>query len=241
MTEINFDFRLIDVSFELFALENHLNLIENQMERHQRSKRETLDLFIRKEKFSPEDPEWHEAIQNFNHRFAFLLPRVFRCPFLVSLYAVYESSVTEIARMIQAAKEPSISLGDLRGNFLDRSKKYFNYILKFNLCTDNNFWQRLKMLAELRNALVHANGRLEMLNSDSRKKIRNWEKQNIGIKNYNGYLVVSAGITREIFDLVHSSLEELVERYKNWDSNRSNKPYQFGIKTESHNQPINLK
>jgi hypothetical protein len=218
MTEINFDFRLIDVSFELFALDDHLNLIENQMERLQKSECETLDIFIRKGKLSSEDPEWHEAIQNFDHRFDFLLPRAFRGPFLVSLYAVYESSVTEIARMIQAAKGQSISLGDFRGDFLDRSKKYFNHILKFNLCTDNNVWQGLKMLAELRNALAHANGRLEMLNSGNRKKIRNWEKQNIGIENYNGYLVVNAGITREIFDLVRSSLEELVERYKDWDS-----------------------
>ena len=76
------------------------------------------------------------------------------------------------------------------------------------------------MLAELRNALAHANGRLEILRADSRKKIRNWEKQRIGIENYNGYLVVDATITRETFNLVRSSLEELVERYKDWDSKR---------------------
>jgi hypothetical protein len=57
-----------------------------------------------------------------------------------------------------------------------------------------------------------------MLNPGSRKKIRNWEKQNIGIENYNGYLVVNAAITRKIFDFVRSSLDELVTRYKDWDS-----------------------
>jgi hypothetical protein len=74
------------------------------------------------------------------------------------------------------------------------------------------------MLSELRNAYAHVNGRLEMLNPGSRKKIKNWEKQNIGIENYNGYLVVHADITREIFELVRSSLDELVTRYKEWDS-----------------------
>ena len=221
--KIDFDFRLIDVSLELFALEDHLELIEKQMESLQKSERDILDTLIRKEKLSPEDFEWHEAIHNYDLRFDFLLPRAFRGSFLVALYAVYESSVTEIARLIQTSKGQSIALGDLRGDFLDRSKKYFKNILQFDLCNDNKVWQRIRMLAEIRNAIAHVNGRLEMLNTGSRGKIRNWEKQGVGIENYNGYLVVNAGFTKEIFDLVRSSLEELVERYKDWDSKRKPK------------------
>ncbi|MCJ7602960.1 MAG: hypothetical protein MUO63_15865 [Desulfobulbaceae bacterium] len=149
MDELDLDFRLVDVTFELFALSDHLDLLENQMENLRREERIALEKIIRKENLSPEDPECHEATQNFNRRFDFLLPRAFRGPFLVSLYAVYESSVTEIARMIQIAEEQSISLGDLRGDFLDRSKKYFNHILKFDLCTDNkvgSFVFKLKAL-----------------------------------------------------------------------------------------------
>lgn len=218
MDELDIDFRLVDVTFELFALADHLDLIESQIENIQREERITLEKIFRKSNISPADPEWHEATQNFNRRFDFLLPRTFRGPFLISLYAVYESSVTEISRMIQLAEKQFISLYDLRGDFLDRSKKYFNHILKFDLCTDNTVWQRIKMLSELRNAYAHVNGRLEMLNPGSRKKIKNWEKQNIGIENYNGYLVVHADITREIFELVRSSLDELFTRYKEWDS-----------------------
>lgn len=217
MDELDIDFRLVDVTFELFALADHLDLLENQMENLRREERLALERFIRKENLSPEDPEWHEATQDFNRHFDFLLPRAFRGSFLVSLYAVYESSVTEIARLIQIEKRVIVSLSEYkcRGSYLDRLKKYFDKNLQFELCTDNSVWQHIKMLADLRHAFAHANGRLKMLTDDSLEKIRNWEKLHIGIESYNGYLVVDATVTRETFDLVRSSLEELVERYKN--------------------------
>jgi len=226
MDELNIDFRLVDVTFELFALADHLDLLENQIENFRREERTALEKFIRKENLFPEDPEWHEATQDFNRRFDFLLPRAFRGPFLVSVYAVYESSVIEISRMIQTAKAVDVSISgcNYRGSKIDRLKKYFSNNLQFELCPDNGVWQRIKMLAELRHAYAHANGRLELLSDESQGKIRKWEKQKIGIENYQGYLVVSAGLTREIFDVVRLSMEELVERYKDWDLKRNNKP-----------------
>ena len=215
--KIDFDFRLLDVSFEIYALEDHLELIENQIENMRKTEYDSLKIFIKKEKLTPNDPEWHFANQDFDHRFEFLLPRVFRGPFLVALYAVYEIAVTEIARLIQTSIGQSEALGNHRG-FLDQSKKYFKDILEFDLCNDQKAWERIKMLSELRHALAHANGRIEMLKAASRKKIRNIEKQNVGIENFNGYLVFSAEFTKETFDVVRSSLEELVKRFKDWDS-----------------------
>lgn len=214
------DFRLLDVSAEIYALEDHLQLVEKQIESMQQAERDELTAYIQKEKLTSNDPEWHEANQNFNHRFDFLLPRVFRGPFIVVLYAVYETSVIEIARLLQKSMGQSISLGDLRGNFLDRSKKYFEHILKFDLCNDKEAWERIKIMSDLRHALAHANGRLEMLKEESLKQIKSLEKKRIGIVDFDGYIVFNAEFTKETFRLVRSSLEDLVDRYKCWDSDR---------------------
>ena len=218
-----YDFRLLDVSSEVYALEDHLDLVEKQIEYMRKTEDDKLKAYIKKEKLAPDDPEWHEANQNFDQRFDFLLPRVFRGPFIVALYAVYETSVTKIARLIQESMGQSIALGDLRGNFLDRSKKYFKHILKFDLCNDQKAWDRIKMLSVLRHAFAHANGRVEMLKYESRKKIKNIEKKGIGIEDFNGYLVLNAEFTKETFRIVRSPLDELVERYKYWDSERQTK------------------
>ena len=220
MTKIDlsqFDFRLLDVSGELYALEDHLQLIEMQMEHVQKDERLRVDAYIKKEGLCLDDPEWHAAFQEYDHRIDFLLPRFFRGPFLVALYAVYESAVTEIARLIQDKKAQKITINDLKGDFLERAKKYYKHILKFDLYSEEEAWHRVKMLSELRNAFAHANGRLEMLNKKSRETIQKWERQNLGISSYYGYVICEARTVEDIFSTVRASLEDLVARYKHWD------------------------
>lgn len=217
-----YDFRVLEVQSELYALEDHLKIIETQMNRTQRKERLKLDTLIKAERLSSEDPEWHQAINDYTERIEFLLPRFFRGPFLVSLYAVYESAVTEIAALMQKKLSLGISIKDIKGDFLERSKKYYKHILKFDLYSESDTWQRINMLAELRNAFAHVNGRVEMLNQKSRKKIKNWGKQKLGIMSYSGYIVCDAKIVSQIFKAVSVSLKDLLDRYKQWDDIQGN-------------------
>ena len=98
--KLNVDFRLLDVSLEIHALEDHFELIRTQISHLSEVERSMLDEFRRKEKLTPEDPEWDFARQECDHKVEFLLPRFFWGPFLITLYAVYETAVTEIARLI---------------------------------------------------------------------------------------------------------------------------------------------
>jgi hypothetical protein len=221
MVKINVDFRLLDVSLELQALEEYLETMEKQINHIAASERLILDAAIRRQNITPDDPEWQFEHQNYDHRVEFLLPRFFRGPFLVSLYAVYEASAIEIARLLQKAQGKAISIDDLRGDdFLDRAKKYYKHLLGFELCTDNSAWQQIKMLSEVRNAIAHTNGRIEMLRRRSREKIQDWEKKRIGIDSNFGYIVVDRAFVKRTFSKVQLSLENLVQRYKQWDTDR---------------------
>lgn len=217
--KINIDFRLLDVALELGALEDYLETIERQIDHIRKSEKLLLDAAIRKQNLNSDDPEWHEVHQSYDHRIEFLLPRFFRGPFLVSLYAVYETAVTEIARLIQKSQGQAIALGDIRGaDFLDQAKKYYKHILHFELCDDNAAWQQIIMLSQIRNAIAHTNGRIEMLRKKARDRIRNWEKKKIGIESQWGYIIVDAAFVRKTFSSVQVSLLRLVDRYKQWDS-----------------------
>jgi hypothetical protein len=226
MTSIDmsaYDFRLLDVSSELYALEDHLQLIEDEMQQIHQRERLGVKEYVQKKGLSPNDYEWHEAWDEYNHRIDCLLPRFFRGPFLVALYAVYESAVTEIARLIQEGQSQKISINDLKGDFLERAKKYYKHILHFELYAEEKEWHQTKMLSELRNAFAHVNGRIEMLNQKSKKTIKNWERQNLGISVYDGFIVCDSVIVADIFDLVRKSLENLVSRYKTWDDRQKEK------------------
>ena len=164
------DFRLLDIDLELSALDYHLNLIEQQIRNKAAFERILSQKKIKKLGLTSNDLEWHEEQHELDYIVEFLLSRLFRGPFLISLYAVYESGVTEVAALIQKRNKIAISINDLKGDFLKRAKKYYNVFFKdFELCSDNGVWQRISMLSDLRNAIAHVNGRIEMLNDKTRK------------------------------------------------------------------------
>jgi len=215
---IDLDFRLLEVSLELSALEDHLGLIEKHRAHRQKSEKLLLQTEIEERKLSSDDPEWHDAYQTYYDRISFLLPRFLRNPFLISLYAVYESAVIEIARLIQEKKSLALSLDDIRGaDFLDRAKKYYHHIIHFDLCKNDSDWQQVKMLSALRNAIAHTNGRIEMLKKETREKICAWEKSRNGVENHSGYIVLNGDFLKKTFSHVKTSLSDLVDRYKEWD------------------------
>jgi hypothetical protein len=215
---IRIDFRLVDITMELQALEDHIHLIEMQISDLSKSKQLELDKYLAQGKWTPEDFEWDEAKHEYYDMVEFLLPRFFWGSFIVSLYAVYEAAVTEIARLIQGNKAEILAMNDLKGNFLERAGKYYKSVLNFELCNNDETWERIKVLVELRNAIAHANGRIDILKTGTQQKIKNWTKTKMGISLWNNYFLVSAGFSKETFRLVRSSLEDLVRRYKEWDS-----------------------
>jgi hypothetical protein len=218
--KINVDFRLLDVSMELHALEDHYELIKKQLEHLTLVEQAALAEYRQKENLTPSDPEWDFSRQEYSHKVEFLLPRFFWGSFIVSLYAIYETSVIEIAHLLQKAQKQEIGINDLRSDFLERAKKYYKSILKFELCSDTEIWQRINMLSVLRHTLAHANGRVDMMNDKTKRKIYAWRKQNIGVNIDFNYLIIDSKFAKETFEKVNVSLRDLVERYKEWDSKK---------------------
>ena len=104
--------------------------------------------------------------------------------------------------------------------------KYYRYVLQFELSTDNESWKRLKLLYDLRNAMAHANGRLDMVKGDKRKKRILSER---GVEDRYGFIVVSGDFLRETFEVVKGEVSGLTGRYGKWDKdNRASQQGQEG-------------
>ena len=209
-------FRLVEVSADLGILEDHLKLIEEQMDQGHQSAEEIRHAILEQlPALSGDDRRARSqfAYEVYDDYVEFQLPHILYNSFLVSLYAVYESSVTRIARLIQEKKEQKISLDDLKGDFLDRAQKYYQHVLTFELSKNNQSWERLKILAGLRHAIVHANGHLDMIKVSKRKKIQKWIEKDVGIEAYYEDIIVNQSFVRETFNAVKEDLKDLVRRY----------------------------
>lgn len=169
-------FRLVNISSDLRILEAHLELIEEQEKEWLLTAQDIRDdLLGDLSSYSQDDRQacWQFAQGVYDDRIEFQLPRILYCPFLVSLYAVYESAVTEIATLIQEKSGRKDSLADIKkGDFLNHARKYYRDTLKFELSQNNQSWERVRILTEIRHAIAHANGHLSMVPKKRREKIK---------------------------------------------------------------------
>ena len=210
---IRIDFRLLELSIDLGTLESHFQLIEEEIVRGEEAAgREFQDKWQALE--FKDEAEWDLLRQDRDFRVKFVLPRVFRGPFLVTLFTVYETAVTEIAKLVQDKRGIQISLDDLRGDLLNRAKKYYGHVLDFELSKSNQHWERITLLSDLRNAIAHRNGRLDMISPRVKGKLLKVD----GVSERFGYIVVDGEFLGQTFTLVRDELEGLVARYKEWDT-----------------------
>lgn len=206
-----YDLRFVEIFHELYALEDYINSIESQ-----------LPDLIEKEKEKayqrrPEnDPiEWQQKEQALYELIEDVLPRYFRNPIVVTLWAIFESAIIEIAKEIQAQQNLPVNLDDIRGDFLKRTNKYFNHIIKFPIDVRGSSWQHFCKFYLLRNAIAHGNGRLDNIkNPENRKIILEWENENTEITTAGGNIVCSPDFIRKIYSVVFEFLRNITERVK---------------------------
>jgi len=102
------DHRLQNVFSELYFLGEYLHTIENQMEQIQKEERQLVDAEIEKLNFKNGDHEYyafrHEIEMEYEGKVNVILPRLFRGPFFIALYSVFESAVYQIADNVQETR-----------------------------------------------------------------------------------------------------------------------------------------
>lgn len=206
-----FDLRFIEIFHELYALEDYINSVELQ-----------LPQLIEKEKEKAyqnrptDDPiEWQQKENELYELIEDVLPRYFRNPIIVTLWAIFESAIIEIAKEIKDQLSIPITLDDITGDFLKRTNKYFNHVINFPIDVRGTSWKQFRKFYLLRNAIAHGNGRLDNIkNPDDRKAILDWEGENSDISTIGGNIVCSPNFIRQTYSIVLKFLQDITKGVK---------------------------
>src|SRR6266487_6194417 len=141
----------------LSGLGSYLEAIENQLEFLNKQYKVQLKARLNRgrdwmHKDDIEDEEYRVA-----HRSDNLFPRLFRGAGLVTLWAVFESSVTDWADYAKSKLNQEFALDEVRvkgGDFLANAENYFERVLKIPLFVDREVRKDILVLKYLRNVLV---------------------------------------------------------------------------------------
>jgi hypothetical protein len=206
------DYRFLEIEAELFALGEYSEAVERQLPLAVQSETKRLE----SELVGGDDEYDIYNKEQWIYQFTEVeLPRFFRSPILIALWAIFESAVLRIARYLQRERGLALSIQDLRGkNDFDKYQKYYEHVLGFPLIGVEEMQEDLDMLLLARNALAHSNGLVEMIKLDNLQKIRSWERVHGLVSTEREYLGVSTEFVQRMSHAVSVVLSDLMRRVK---------------------------
>lgn len=131
MPKINIDLRFVDVMYELNATGRHITLFERQLPSIIKREEEKAYRHIREERMNMDDGEADLIRQELYDLTENVLPRYFRNTILVTTWSIFESAIIDIAKKLQSERLKTLGIDDLKGDFIERAKKYFHHIVGF--------------------------------------------------------------------------------------------------------------
>ncbi len=215
MTRLHLDFRFVGIERELWALEQFLRVVEPQIGYLRDQDRIRTEAALREARYKWEDPETQEAFQDLDERAESVFPRFLRAPFLISLWACYESAIFEIAAERGQALSSKLRLRDIRGDdFLDGAQRYFDAVLGELLEEDPVRLRTLADLLVIRNILAHANGQARLISPERLRNLKLVLARHPSVVLDDDYLRPSPDLLTTCYAAVEGSLRALVNRIR---------------------------
>lgn len=201
---------LTDIDFELWALDEHLKALEENIIFMESEDRKRTLAKLAADRVDVADDEYQFAIQDHEQRVKHVLPRYLRGSFLILLSAVFEAAIKQLADRFRHQAAAELKLRDIHGDFLERADKYFKFVLKRELVPDEKTKESLERMLVLRDAFAHANGRLDSIYPNDQPRIQKWLAANAGLTEDHGFILLSREYAVECLGTVRRTLETLL-------------------------------
>ena len=215
MAKIHVDFRFIDLEHELWSLGKFRELFEEQLTFLKDQERVRLRARLSGTESEMDDAERQFASEQVELLVEEVLPRFFRGPYLIALWALFESGMIELADYLAQRKQLPLKLRDVRGRDpVEQWNKYFTHVASFPLGVAESTWENLDELRQVRHILAHANGRLDLAEESTRRKVERWCGETRGLRAHFNLLIVSAEYTRSAQVLVTDTPSGLIGRVR---------------------------
>lgn len=146
------------------------------------------------------------------------IPRVIRTPLVVSIYAIYENSITQLLSHAMKRENKNLSVKDIYG----RSKtgifnKYLKLVLEYDFQISNKQIEKISALTKIRNIIAHTNGNIEQNNSFEKEILNSNALKSLGIILDSDKIDVSYSFLetsmKDVEEIVKSLMNYMEHRY----------------------------
>lgn len=218
LLDLDLDFPGISFGYESWALESYLNVLEEQISHAQDQYRLRAERALEKEKDKLEYHEYGTKLLEIDEAANNQIPRFFRIGALISIWGLFESSITDFAVYVGKREKIGLAFRDVRANnFRSQTEKYFEGVLRIQLPWSPQERERLGQLQELRNFIAHRNGRIMDLPPEKEKEVKALIAKVAGVAIDGSSVVVSPAYIAEaaalIFELVGRLSQQLTRLY----------------------------
>ncbi|MDX8127024.1 hypothetical protein QLH52_07020 [Methylomonas sp. OY6] len=141
-------------------------------------------------------------------------PKLIRLPLVVSIYTLFENSITQLLSYAQSKESKALNLRDLNGKSLvSKFNKYMKHVLEFDFQISDSSRDELNKLNKVRNCIVHANANLSSMPEDKAKEIRGLKA--VGLDLSSSQINVSYDFLKISMDCVENVVCELMDFMEN--------------------------
>ncbi len=214
MVKITVDFRFVFLERELWALSEFYDVIEPQIKYLQDQDRIRSHARWKELGYEWEDADLQLELQDLDQRAKTVFPRLLRNPFVVTLWAAWESGIPQVAADLARTKKVRRFRKLPRRSFLDSAVEYFTSTLHFPLDLDATRLARLRTLQTLRHVIAHANGEQRSVPRGQWSRLAAIVAQDATIATLEDYVIVSESFLATAHADVVGSLRELIQRVR---------------------------
>jgi len=147
--------------YEFDALDEHRSFAERSLN----ASIKALDERVNKEigTLNEEDCEAYQDVLNEEYiAMHEVLPRIQWNSQFLFVYSTFEHMLNELCRIVKRRSGFDLSYKDISGQGIERSKNYLSKVAGVKAPFQSQSWNRAKLLAEIRNAISHKNGEIEL-------------------------------------------------------------------------------
>lgn len=208
--------------YELDQLEAYLGVSENYL--HKAGADFTAWVDNEKKELSAEElEEFYEFYEEDYWRYSVGFHRLLRNSFVTLAYSLLERQIEQICKILKRECKIPISLSDLKGDVLERSKLYFKKLAGLDFPSEdrNQIWQEINSYATTRNCIVHNNGLLKGFREEQELRTYASKKGIISQDTIREEIALTERFCRDVIETMRTFFKEL---YKAWENYKLQRP-----------------
>jgi len=210
----------VELSFSLELLKTYVAEIEAQVERGIAEYQSGEAITVH---YIDEDEDWsyavaehkgiHSGLWNLDSVFKDYLPNLQRRSALITLYSFLENELDRLCKCIRTHENSALCLSDIADKGIARATTYLIKVGGLSNVRNCTQWQEIKNIQDIRNLIVHADGRIPEADASRRSKLLAYinasphlEAAQV-VKLHSGYLAHSLETFTAFFGEIHAQLQ----------------------------------